>query len=83
MITRTWAWPADPYAKGMPPPLCFTVPAGSKPGAAGKLITTGGFGVTLRKPKLMMEPDNPATWQRPYRFTQDGPAKQPMNRFGQ
>jgi hypothetical protein len=68
MFTNTMAWPAEPYRADLPPPLCFTTPAGDR-GAEGPLIRTGGLAVTLRTPKLMMDPSDETTWQRPYRFT--------------
>jgi len=70
MITNTMAWPAEPFEPSLPPPLCFTVPAGSpQVRTRGQLIRGGGMAVTLRTPRLMMDPSDPSTWQRPYRFT--------------
>jgi hypothetical protein len=69
-IRRTGAWVYDAYDPLLPPPLCFTHPAGAllkhgtylpRPGTAIEL--------GLRQPKLMMDPSDRSTWQRPYRFT--------------
>lgn len=69
MITTTWSWPADPYNGSLPPPLCFTVPAGSPQQSTKVLVTSGGLQVSFRKPRLMMDPSDRSTWQRQYRFT--------------
>jgi hypothetical protein len=42
-------------------------PAGAL--AAGVLITGGAPMLGMLKPRLMMDPSDPTTWQRPYRFT--------------
>jgi hypothetical protein len=68
ILKRTWAWSADPYDKNLPPPLCFTAPAGQR-FPQGRVVAGGGLGVKFRKPKLMMDPTDRSTWQRPYRFT--------------
>ena len=68
LFTNTMAWPAEPFDPALPPPLCFTEPAGA-PRAGGPIIRQGGMRVTLRTPKLMMDPSDPTTWQRAYRFT--------------
>lgn len=68
IVTRKELTYSAPYNPNLPPPLCFTQPAGSQM-PAGKLIVSGGLCVTARKPKLMMDPTDPTTWQRPYRFT--------------
>jgi hypothetical protein len=68
-ITRSLAWQYDPYAPALPPPLCFTVPAGSPMYTSKTMHTGGGIAVTVRKPKLMMDPSDRSTWQRPYRLT--------------
>ena len=74
MFTNTLSWPASPYNGQLPPPLCFTVPAGDPTvRTRGQLARGTGFGVTLRKPKLMMDPSDPATWQRPYVFSDRTP----------
>lgn len=70
MFTNTMAWPSEPYSAQLPPPLCFTVPAAiPSTDTQGPFKAGGGLGVTLRTPKLMMDPSDPSTWQRPYRFT--------------
>jgi hypothetical protein len=70
VITRSWAWSPDPYNGALPPPLCFTIPDGVRTMMGpGYLATGGGLGVTLRRRKLMMDPSDSSTWQRPYRFT--------------
>jgi len=56
-----------PYDGTLPPPLCFTVPAGSRM-ETGAMIAGGALIVSPRKPKLMMDPLDRSTWQRPYRF---------------
>ncbi len=43
------------------------VPAGILP--PGALQTGGALAVAPRKPRLMMDPSDPSTWQREYRFT--------------
>lgn len=68
MFTNTMAWPATPYQPDLPPPLCFTTPAGDR-APDGPLVRSGVPAVTLRAPKLMMDPSDETTWQRPYRFT--------------
>jgi hypothetical protein len=51
----------------LPPPLCFTVPAGQAVNAAAP--QRGGAQMFApAKPKLMMDPSDPSTWQRPYEF---------------
>jgi hypothetical protein len=57
------------YLPGLPPPLCFTVPA-ANPRARGQLHRWAAAPVSLGTPRLMMDPSNPNTWQREYRFTQ-------------
>jgi hypothetical protein len=69
MINRTWAWSPGPYTAALPPPLCFTVPAGKGGARNGPLVTSGGLKVSMRQPKLMMDPSDQSTWQRPYRWT--------------
>jgi hypothetical protein len=68
-ITRSFAWSYDPYDAQLPPPLCFTVPARSPVRTSSTLIVSPTPVVRSRKPKLMMDPSDPATWQRTYRFT--------------
>lgn len=68
MITRSMAWPGSPYAATQPPPLCFTIPAGSKIQSTKVLQTGGGLKVTLATPRLAMDPSDRTTWQRPYIF---------------
>ena len=53
----------------LPPPLCFTVPAANRAPTQGGLYRGGIPPVSLSPPKLMMDPHDPATWQRPYLFT--------------
>jgi hypothetical protein len=53
----------------LPPPLCFQVPRANRAPAQGGLIRYGAPKAMLGKPRLMMDPKDPATWQRPYRFT--------------
>jgi len=36
---------------------------------AGAFATGGSASLRMRKPKLMMDPSDPTTWQREYRFT--------------
>lgn len=70
MINRSLEWQEFAFAPKLPPPLCFTVPNGNPMGNNGQFeVGRKTLVVTLRDPKLMMEPDNPATWQRTYRFT--------------
>jgi hypothetical protein len=72
VITNTMAWPAESYDPSLPPPLCFTKPAGAVVRTSGQLLRGPGFHVTLRKPKLMMDPSDPTTWQRTYQFGTEG-----------
>jgi hypothetical protein len=73
MITTTWSWPADSYDHELPPPLCFTVPAGQLPGGTSDRINAHGAMVaSMRQPKLMMDPSDRSTWQRPYLFGATG-----------
>jgi hypothetical protein len=68
-ITHDFSWSPDPYDGQLPPPLCFTVPAGNL-NMTGKTLYVGGshaFGPA--QPKLMMDPSDPSTFQRVYRFT--------------
>lgn len=61
-----------PYAAALPPPLCFTVPArlpATRSTPTGGIQTGGMVPLTPSYPKLMMDPSDPSTWQRPYRFT--------------
>lgn len=69
MITRP-AFHADnrAYNGKLPPPLCFTVPA-ANPQAWGQLHRWAPAPFAPVPPKLMMDPSNPNTWQRAYRFT--------------
>jgi hypothetical protein len=68
-ITRTWSWSPEPFDPSLPPPLCWTVPAGSRQQSGTRLLTSPGLNVTLRARKLMMDPSDPSTWQKVYRFT--------------
>jgi hypothetical protein len=68
-ITRSWQWAYDPYDATLPPPLCFTVPAHSLQMSGYQFNVGKAPAVTLRTPKLMMDPSDPLTWQRDYRFT--------------
>lgn len=67
-IVRTMSWPYDPYTGTLPPPLCFTVPAGSRVQTSGHLQVSKGLKVTLGVENKMMDPSDASTWQRPYRF---------------
>ena len=73
MITRKeLKHPAPGFATNLPPPLCFTVPCGSYRASgipAGARAHSGQPRLMSRKPHLMMDPSDPSTWQRPYRFT--------------
>lgn len=53
----------------LPPPLCFTVPAENRAPVQGGLVRSGMPRMILIPPRLMMDPKDPSTWQRPYRFT--------------
>jgi hypothetical protein len=67
---RTRAWVYDAYDPELPPPLCFTYPAGALVRNSAYLPRPGtAVQVSLRQPKLMMDPSDRSTWQRPYRFT--------------
>jgi hypothetical protein len=68
-ITRNWEWDAFPYNGRLPPPLCFTVPAGSKVNTSKVLVTGGHAPLILSPAKLMMDPSDPSTWQRTYKFS--------------
>jgi hypothetical protein len=68
-IVRDLAWDESPFDPTLPPPLCFTQPAGLRPTAGHTFIVSRGPRITPRPPKLMMDPSDPATWQRQYRFT--------------
>jgi len=69
-LTRLPAWTPSPYSPGLPPPLCFTVPAGDIPhGHVGTLTVGPTPRANLAPPRLMMDPSDATTWQRPYRFT--------------
>jgi hypothetical protein len=69
MITRP-SFHADnqAYDPKLPPPLCFTVPA-ANPRAQGQLHRWAPAAFSPGVPKEMMDPSNPSTWQRAYRFT--------------
>jgi hypothetical protein len=70
MITRRYGFrhQAETYDPALPPPLCFTVPAGHRRGS-GTLYVAGIAPLVPSKPHLMMDPSDPTTWQRPYVFT--------------
>lgn len=68
-IVRDLAWDGSPFDPSLPPPLCFTAPADLKPTAGHTMIVFRGPVIKPRPPKLMMDPSDPATWQRTYRFT--------------
>lgn len=70
MITRKTGFKhqAMTYDPSLPPPLCFTVPAGKRR-ATGPLFVTRIRPISMAKPNLMMDPSDPTTWQRPYVFT--------------
>jgi hypothetical protein len=53
----------------LPPPLCFTVPAKNRAPRQGGLVRGGVNPIRPSAPNVMMEPSDPATWQRPYQFT--------------
>jgi len=38
-------------------------------GPSYSIVRFAAVGFTLGKPKLMMDPSDPSTWQRPYVFT--------------
>ena len=67
-VKRSWAWTPEPYDPALPPPLCFTEPDGQKTNTR-PLIRNSTLALSLRQPKLMMDPSDPTTWQRPYLFT--------------
>ena len=67
-VNRSWAWTPEPYDAKLPPPLCFTEPDGD-PWNAPAMVKAGAPALEPRQPKMMMDPSDPATWQRPYRFT--------------
>lgn len=73
MVTRkTIKHPCPGFATNLPPPLCFTVPAGSYRATgipAGARQPSGQPGLAAKKPHLMADPSDSSTWQRPYRFT--------------
>lgn len=72
MVTRSKLTRATWYGSNLPPPLCFTVPAGSWHASgipAGARQPSGQPRLMSRKPRLMMDPSDSSTWQRPYRFT--------------
>jgi hypothetical protein len=70
MITRTWEWSPYPWNKAYPVPLCFTIPAGNRSMVRpGYLATGGALRFIPPRQKLMMDPTDQSTWQRPYRFT--------------
>lgn len=70
MITRKTGFKhqAMTYDPSLPPPLCFTVPAGHRR-ATGPLSVSAPLRFSPAKPHLMMDPSDPTTWQRPYVFT--------------
>jgi hypothetical protein len=76
MITRDMSWQYSPYAPKLPPPLCFTVPAGNPAAGSHMQVAGGGIKVQTRQPKLMMDPSDRSTWQRSYRFTGAAPFAQ-------
>lgn len=70
MITRRhFGWSYGGYDAAKPPPLGFTTPPAQRWRGNGTLARGGGLAVSMLPPRLMMDPTNPATWQRPYRFT--------------
>lgn len=68
-ITRSMEWQASGFDPTLPPPLCFTRPAGSLEMTGNSFIVTKLPAIRLRTPKLMMDPSDPMTWQRDYRFS--------------
>jgi hypothetical protein len=70
MITRRYGFKhqAQTWDPTLPPPLCFTVPAGHRR-ASGTLLVPGTTRLVPSRPHLMMDPSDPTTWQRPYIFT--------------
>lgn len=70
MITRRYGFKhqAMTYDGALPPPLCFTVPAGHRR-ACGPMFVSAIPPFQPAKPRLMMDPSDPSTWQRPYVFT--------------
>jgi hypothetical protein len=68
-IVRNMAWDESPFDPSLPPPLCFTVPAGFRPTAGHTFIVSRMPRLRPQRPKLMMDPSDPTTWQRDYRFT--------------
>ena len=54
----------------LPPPLCFTAPAANRAlPTQGRIYRSGMVTQAPVKPKLMMDPTDPSTWQRAYLFT--------------
>lgn len=71
MITRGSDFPHvyAAYDPALPPPLCFTVPAGQGAAPAGSMIRSGSMPVRLSTERKMADPSDSTTWQRQYRFT--------------
>lgn len=70
MITRTYAWAYSPYDAALPPPLGFvTHNTASHVDRRGRMHRGGVPSMMMGKPRIMMDPSDSSTWQRPYRFT--------------
>jgi hypothetical protein len=68
-VTETQEWQAYPYDAELPPPLCFSLPAGAVlKNNTGRVQIGGAVKASMSQPKLMMDPSDRSTWQRPYRF---------------
>ncbi len=71
MITRDhFALNYSGYDAALPPPLGFTVPAANRTrSSVGRVYRAGVPQFAPLPPRLMMDPKDPTTWQRAYRFT--------------
>jgi hypothetical protein len=49
--------------------VVYLLPADSVPSARPYVTPGGTVALTPQPPKLMMDPTDRSTWQRPYRFT--------------
>ena len=71
MITRSnFALNYSGYDASLPPPLGFvTHPGASHRPTMGRMHRGGFQPLVLQQPRKMMDPSDPSTWQREYRFT--------------
>jgi hypothetical protein len=68
-LDQSEEWAAFPYDPELPPPLCFSLPAGATlMNQPGRVQAGGAVWAAFSQPTLMMDPSDRSTWQRPYYF---------------